>query len=622
MIKLIIRALKLGGGLFSTIRLLVFVLASEGFNGVRWRLNVAKRLNYLDDIAMGSPVRRVDYNKGYDKWIKKNEPKITTSSEQNSFESGAPFISLLMPVYKTPIEWLDKAIDSIIRQSYPRWELCVVDDASNDATLTRRLSYWAGMDSRIRLEQRSINGHISVASNTALEMAAGQFIGLFDHDDELSLNALEEIALAIRRRPDAEVIYSDEDKIDAMGRRHDPYFKSEFNPVLFLAQNMISHFGVYRTSSARAVGGFREGFEGAQDWDLALRVIDAVGADKVVHIPKVLYHWRKIKGSTARGVDEKNYATKAQLAAVKSHLQRKARAADVVPAPHVPGMVRVRHHLPAPQPTVSIIIPTRDQFKLLHTCVESLMSITKYDSIEIVVVDNGTSEKEALGYLERLESFPHIQVKQNACGFNFSALINFGARFAAGEILLLLNNDIEVTHADWLAEMVSWAILPETGCVGAKLWYPDGSLQHGGVILGISGLAGHAHRGLSKIDPGYVGRAAVHQNLTAVTGACLMVRRDVYDKVGGLDEQFAVAYNDLDFCLRVQAAGYRNVWTPYADLIHHESATRSADADPVSRARLNQEISFMNSRWGHVIAGDPAYSKNLTRLSEDFTINV
>lgn len=614
MFRILWRAIRIGGGMAPATKLLFSVLRTEGIAGIAWRLNAARKMVFIDELGSFAAGIQTDYNKGYEAWQKRNERGI------QPIESEI-LISILMPVYRPPITLLREAIESVRRQSYQRWQLCIADDHSANPEISNLLHQYAAQDSRIKVCTRTQNGHISAATNSALEMADGQFIALLDNDDELHPDALAHVAAALHARPDAEILYSDEDKLDTRDCRQHPYFKSRFNRVLFLAQNMISHLGVYRSSTVRALGGFRLGVEGAQDWDLALRVVEAKGADKVVHIPRVLYHWREIEGSTARSVDEKSYASAAQVRVVQEHLQRIGRPAHVEPAPRLFGMVRVRHCLPKQLPLVSIIIPSRDRKDLLEMCIGSLFEKTAYSRFEVIVVDNGSREAEKLAYLQTIQHEHRVNVVRADIPFNYSTLNNLGVASANGEYILMLNNDIEFLHPDWLHEMMSWAIQPETGCVGARLWYPHGTLQHGGVILGINGMAGHAHRGISKINAGYRGRGAVHQNLSAVTGACMLVKRSIYESIGGLDERFAVAYNDIDFCLRVKAAGYENVWTPYAEMNHHESATRGIDSAGPQRERLTAELKLMRERWAHLIADDPAYSPHLTKLDEDFSIN-
>lgn len=530
-----------------------------------------------------------------------------------------PTISVVMPVFNPPPAILDAAIKSVRAQSYPHWELCIADDASSDPEVLAVLRRHAAADPRIKLNLRGERGNISAASNTALELATGDYVALFDHDDLLPPLALHWVADAINRHPQAKVLYSDEDKVDEHGRRFDPHFKSDFNHALLLAQNMVSHLGVYRRELVVALGGFRAGFEGAQDHDLVLRCVAAVARDEIVHIPRILYHWRAIGGSTALGSGEKPTATSAARRAVEEHVRQRDAGATVEPAPESPVFLRIRHSLPKPAPLASLVICTRDHEQLLRTAVESIRGRSTYPHYEIVILDNGSRDAGTLAYLASLGGQAGITVVRDDSPFNYSRLNNTAVRHTRGDVLCLLNDDIEVLTPGWLEEMVSFAIQPDVGAVGARLWYPDGTLQHGGVIIGIGGVAGHAHLRLAKGQPGYFSRAVLQQELTAVTGACLAVRRAVYDEVGGLDEQIAVAFNDVDFCLRIRGAGYRNIWTPFAELIHHESASRGYEDTPEKLARFQREVRFMQERWGTTLAGDPCYNPNLSMRAGDFT---
>lgn len=529
-----------------------------------------------------------------------------------------PLISVVLPVFNPPLAFLEQAIASVRAQIYPHWELCIADDASTDPGVRALLERHASQDSRIHIVYREDNGHIAASTNSALALAGGEFVALFDHDDLLAEQALWWIAEAVNRQPDAGLIYTDEDKIDAANRRFDPNFKPGLNPELLLAQNMVCHLGVYRTALVRELGGFREGFNGAQDHDLVLRVIERLAPQQVVHVPQVLYHWRAISGSTALDAGEKNYAAEAGRKAVREHLARTGVAAEVLEAPGAPDMHRVRFARPSPLPLVSILIPTRDRADLLGMCLDSLLARSSYGNFEVIIIDNGSTEEATRQLFARLPA-ERFTILRDEAPFNFSALNNRAAAIARGSVLCLMNNDIEILTPDWLEEMVSFASRDGIGCVGARLWYPDGRLQHAGCILGVGGVAGHAHKYLPRGHGGYFGRALVHQSFSAVTAACLVLRREVYQQVGGMEEQLGVAFNDVDLCLKVRAAGYRNVWTPYAEMVHHESATRGDDNAPEKLARFSAEIAFVQQRWGAQLHSDPAYSPNLTAYHEDFS---
>lgn len=531
-----------------------------------------------------------------------------------------PLISILMPVYNPQERWLRAALESVLNQLYPYWELCIADDASSAPHVKRVLEEYCRRDPRIKVVYRQKNGHISVATNDALALASGAYVAFLDHDDELAEHALYWVAVELNRHPEAELIYTDEDKIDAEGNRFDPYFKPDWNPLLLCGQNYLSHLSVYRTERIRALGGFRQGVEGSQDWDLALRVSECLTPKQIRHIPLVLYHWRAIPGSTAKSPNEKDYAALAAVRAVAEHLDRCGRPARV---DTIPGSsyCRVRFQLPPMPPKVSLIIPTRDGYDLLQRCVETLLTKTDYPDYEVIVVDNRSQAPNTLTYLDHLAHQPQFQVLRYDAPFNFSAINNYAVRHARGEILGFLNNDLEILTADWLAEMVSHAVHPETGAVGAMLYYPDGRIQHAGVILGVGGVAGHAYQGFPRGYPGQMGRAWLAQNLSAVTAACLVIRRQVFDQVGGFDEELPVAFNDVDLCLKLQSCGYRNVWTPVAQLTHHESASRGCEDTPEKQARFQREVQVMQRRWGKLLRCDPAYNPNLTLERCDFSIS-
>ncbi len=524
-----------------------------------------------------------------------------------------PLISVLMPTYNTDPGLLRQTVASVQAQLYPHWELCIADDASTETATRETLQALAAEDERIRVTYREHNGHISAASNSALAMAQGEYLALLDHDDLLTEDALYYVAETALAHPGAALIYSDEDKIREDGQLYDPYFKPDWNPDLLRSQNYVNHLTTYQTAAVRAVGGFREGFEGSQDYDLLLRVTDNAPPGAVRHIPRVLYHWRAVAGSEALEAGVKDYTRDAAQKALTEHLDRRGITAAVMPAPECPGMWRIRYPLPERPPRASIIMPTRNGLELLTRSLETLIHRTDYSDYEILVVDNGSDDPAVLGYLEGLEAAGRIRVLRDERPFNFSALNNAAAAHATGAVLVLLNNDVEVTDGGWLRELVSHAIRPEIGCVGARLWYPDDTLQHGGCVLGIGGVAGHLFKDAPRGAVRGFGRNALIQNYSAVTAACLAVRKRVFEEAGGLDEtRLAIAFNDIDFCLKVRDLGYRNLWTPYAELYHHESASRGYEDTPEKQQRFSGEINAMLERWGDLLKADPAYNPNLT----------
>ncbi len=531
-----------------------------------------------------------------------------------------PFISILLPVYNPPIEFLKKAIESVRSQLYTHWELCIADDASTNEEVKTWLDYFAKLDSRIRVHYRTENGHISQASNTALAMAIGEFVGLMDHDDILPEYALYYVAKAIQENPDAGIIYSDEDKLDEQENRFGPYFKPDWNYELFLGQNLISHLGVYRRSLLNEVEGFRVGFEGSQDHDLALRCVERLQPNQIIHIPRILYHWRMHAESTASSIDAKPYALTAGVQAINEHLARTCPGAKAEVDRQF-NNYRVRFPVPDPEPRVSIIIPTRNRLDLISPCIDSILSTTEYGNYEILVVDNNSDQADVLRYLRELEQQKKIRVLRDDRPFNYSALNNRAVAKTEAEFVLLMNNDVMVISPDWLGEMMAVASRPGIGAVGARLWFPNETLQHGGVLLGVHDVAAHAHHGLKRGQPGYCGRASLMQTMSAVTAACLLVRRSIYNEVGGFDEEnLAVDFNDVDFCLKVREAGYRNIWTPYAELYHYESASRVVDMSPIQIERFHTEVAFMMRKWGQLLQADPAYNPNLTLKETDFSI--
>jgi glycosyltransferase involved in cell wall biosynthesis len=558
----------------------------------------------------------------YARWIRcydqLQRDDVKRVQEQIAQFHYSPLISVLLPVYNSNLKWLRRAILSVQKQLYPRWELCVADDASTDRKIWPFLQRCARQDRRIKLMRRTENGHISAASNDALRLATGDFVALLDHDDELAPTALYFAALALNKNRDLQLLYSDEDKLEEHNRRSEPYFKSDWNPELFLAQNFVSHLSVYRTDLIRRLGGFRIGLEGSQDYDLALRCIEQIRPQEIEHLPWVLYHWRAGDQSTASSATAKPYAQEAARRAVQEHLDRTRIVGTVAPSYGV--YLQTKYALPTEHPLVSIIIPTRDQASCLQKCLNSIFEKTDYRNYEVIVLDNETYDSETLEFLALLTKRDRVRVERIEGTFNYSRLNNRGVELSRGSFIALLNNDVEVIYDDWLSEMVSRAMQPQVGMVGARLWYPNGTIQHGGVILGAGGIAGHAHIGLRRGEPGYFARANLAQNVSAVTAACALVRREVYLQLGGFDENLAVTFNDIDFCLRLREAGYWIVWTPHADLIHHESTSRGFDDSTPKQVRFLAEVDYMNSKWGDMLQRDPFYNPNLSLGENLFTL--
>src|SRR5438067_2160675 len=531
-----------------------------------------------------------------------------------------PLISIILPVYNPDLRLLEAAIASIRNQIYECWELCIADDASTDPAVRPFLEKAAACEPRNKLTFRQRNGHISACSNSALALATGDWCALLDQDDAFAEHALALVAREVDRHPDAGLIYSDEDKIDENGVRSNPFFKPDWKPELFLGQNYINHLGCYRADLLREIGGFREGFEGSQDYDLALRCVDRVRPEQVRHIPRILYHWRMVGGSLAAIPDAKPYAKEAARRAIADHCKRNGMPGQVVPCPENTESHRVIHALPESAPLVTIIIPTRDRPELLKRCVESIRARTEYSPFEIIIVDNGSIEPETVTFFRAIEQ-QNVRVIAESGPFNYSRLNNRAAAKACGDILVFLNNDTEIDDPGWLTEMISHAARAEAGAVGARLWYPDGTLQHGGVILGLGGVAGHAFPNIPRGHPGYFNRAMLQQNCSAVTGACMAVRKIVFKELGGFDEvNLGVTFNDIDFCLRLTQRGYRIVWTPYANLVHYESASRGHQRTREEQTEFERAVDYMQKTWGTQLMHDPFYNLNLSLNPPGFEI--
>ena len=553
----------------------------------------------------------------YQQWIARydtlSESKRQTILARVARMRAPPLISVVMAAYGTDPEVLLAALASLRDQLYPHWELCVADDASPAPEVWRALQAAAAADPRIKVVRRDQNGHISAATNTALALASGEFVAFMDHDDLLTADALAEVAQEIERHPDADLIFTDEDKIDAQGRRFEPHLKTAWDPELMTGLNQVNHLAVYRRSLVAAVGGLRVGFEGGQDHDLALRVAERTTKARIRHVPRILYHWRQAGGSASFSEANQDRCAEASRRAVQEHLERTGQGgATAERLEGSPGWLQVRRPLRQPAPQVSILVPTRDRARLLGACAQGVLQQTDYPDLEMIVVDNGSVEPETKRLFADLARDRRVRILAAPGPFNYSALNNQAAAAAAGEVLVLLNNDIKVTGRDWLRELVVQAVRPEVGAVGARLLYRDGRVQHAGVVLGLGGAAaGHLHSGAPRHDPGYFGSLRMARNVSAVTGACLAIRRELYLAMGGLDaDQLAVAFNDVDLCLRLRSAGYQVIWTPRAELLHLESASRGGDLAGEAGERFARETAVMRERWGMVLGADPWFNPN------------
>lgn len=520
-----------------------------------------------------------------------------------------PMFSVVMAAYNTDRTFLEEAITSVLDQVYAKFELIVADDSSTDPTVREVVEGFARRDSRVRLVTRDQNGGISAATNSAVSAATGEWLVFMDHDDTLVPWALLHVALAINAFPAAQLLYSDEDKLSENGRLFMPYFKSDFDPLLVLGQNYVCHLTTVRRDLFDRLGGLNSEFDGAQDWDLVLRVSEEVARADVVHIPLVLYHWRSHEGSTSKTSEAKPWALDAGRRCVAAALARRGVAGDVVEVEGT-GFAEVRFSLPDPAPRVSILVPTRDG-RLLERCVDSVLERTTYPNYEVVIIDNGSVKPSTAAYFARLGT--RVKVLRDERPFNYSALHNHAVPLTTGDVLLLLNDDTEILDGVWLEAMVAQLLQPGVGVVGAKLVYPDGRIQHAGVLLGPNALAGHVGQFQSRHDKGYFGRIALASEFQACTAACLAVRRETWERHGGMDESLQVAFNDIDLCLRIQEGGERVTYTPRAELVHHESVSRGDDQSGPNFGRFMGEVLWMRDRWGLQILHDPYYNPNLAR---------
>ena len=526
------------------------------------------------------------------------------SDTRTSLPTRGPLLSIVVPVYKPALWYFRECVLSVLDQTYQDWELCLCDDGSGDPELTALMAEFAARDPRVKALAMDANGGISRATNTALDAATGTFVVLLDHDDVLEPEALAEIAAGVTDGDDVDVLYSDEDKLDELGRRYQPHFKPDWDPDLLLAYPYLGHVTVIRRSLLEAVGGFRPEFDGSQDYDVMLRATEQ--ARRVVHLAKVLYHWRVVAGSAAGDTDAKPWAHQASRRVLEDAVARRGMDATVTPGPFQ-GAYHVRRRIQG-SPTVSVIMPFRDQAALTVACLESLERSPGHPVHEVVCIDNGSTEPETRALRRRLEARPDTRVLDYPGAFNWAAINNVAAATCTSDMLLFCNNDIEATSEGWLHAMVELAQRPEIGAVGARLVFPDGKLQHAGVVLGLGGVASHLFVGMPKGGVGYFAWDQVVRSYSAVTAACMLVRREVFEEVGGFNEDFAVAFNDVDFCIRVGRAGYRLVNTPHAQLTHYESVSRGLSG-------YHHDYQEFLRQWAGVLReGDPCYNPNLSRL--------
>lgn len=591
------------------------------------RVSAWKRfVSYLGRKGLKDTIKRIFYQltrfhtrMDYPSWYKRHQPSKTQLERQRreTFPEPVTF-SIVIPLYRTKETYLKELLDSVLAQTYPHWELCLADGSGAENSLEEAVKRFAGGDERIHYQLLSENLGIAENTNAAIKMSAGDFVVLADHDDLIAPGALYECAKALQRHKDAEVLYTDEDKIDMSGKTHfEPNFKPDFNPDYLRSLNYICHMFVVKRGLLERVGLLKAEFDGAQDYDFILRCCEQAG--EIYHIPKVLYHWRCHMDSTASNPESKLYAFEAGRRALEAHYKRMGLPATVENASYL-GMYHTIYHWER-NPLVSIMIPNKDHVDDLKKCIDSIEEKSSYRNYEFVIIENNSTEEETFRYYEEIGKHPNVTVVNYQGGFNFSRINNFGEQYAKGEYLLLLNNDTEMMDENCLQEMLSYCMREDVGIVGARLWYEDDTIQHAGVIVGLGGVAGHTFVGAGRHDAGYQKRILCAQNYSAVTAACLMVKHELYKEVGGMTEEFEVAFNDTDFCLKIRALGKLVVYNPYAQLHHYESKSRGYEDTPEKIRRFQGEIQKFKKHWAEILAnGDPYYNPNLTLSASDFSL--
>lgn len=543
----------------------------------------------------------------YHKWIFYNEPTKKELKEQRKFKFKIePKMSIIVPMYNTNVKYFKELVDKMIDQTYTNWELCLADGSSQK---NEKIEKICKKDNRIKYKFLNENKGIAGNTNAALEMATGDYISLLDHDDILPSFSLYEVVKCINENTDVEFIYSDEDKI-INKRRFEPHFKPDFAIDTLRSNNYICHFSTFKKELMDKLEGFRSSYDGAQDFDIIIRMSEIT--NKIIHIPKILYHWRVHPGSTAAVTagDAKPYAFESGKRVVEDHLKRVGLDGIVEHAISL-GTYRVKYDV-KDKKKVSIIIPNMDHIEDLKVCINSILNLTTYKNYEIIVVENNSENEETFEYYKELQKNERVKViYYKEKGFNYSKIINFGVREATGDYIVQLNNDTELLTKNWLEELLGYAERKDVGIVGVKLYYPDDTIQHAGVIIGLGGIGGHIFRELPKENRGYFARDSFVQNLSAVTAACMISRKEIYEEVGYMDEDFAVAFNDVDFCLKVREKGYLIVYDPYVELRHYESKSRGYEDTSKKQKRFQSEIDRFKDKWSKILKnGDPYYNQN------------
>lgn len=557
----------------------------------------------------------VPYGPWYEAYVPDEETLARQRKENFSYE---PLISVVVPAYRTPEKFLCQMIDSLLEQTYKNWELCIANGSPEDEEMSRVLETYAKRDPRVRYENLKENLGIAENTNAAFAMAEGEFVGLLDHDDLLAPNALYEVVAALNREPDTDALYTDEDKVTTDLEEHfQPHLKPDFNLDLLRSNNYICHFFVARRTIVEKTGGFRREFDGAQDHDFIFRCVEQ--SRRVTHVPEILYHWRTHKASTADNPASKMYAFEAGKRAIEAHLKRMGVEGKVSHTKDL-GFFRVQYPV-QDKPLVSIIIPNKDEKEALKTCLDSIFEKTTYQNYEILIIENNSTTEEIFHYYKELSQNPRIRLLRWKKEFNYAAINNYGVRHAKGDYLLFLNNDVKVIHPEWLTEMLGVCQRKEVGAVGAKLLYPDNTIQHAGCVVGLGGIAGHLFVDMPASRTGYLHKASLLQDLSAVTAACMMMKKEVFIQAGEFTEELSVAFNDVDLCLKVRKEGYLIVYDPYVELYHMESKTRGAEDSKEKVRRFQTEIEYMRCHWIDILKnGDPYYNKNLSLTKWNYSL--
>ena len=584
------------------------------------RLIQAKAPSFIADPLSRKLEERHFRPQSYDEWLPKHLPSEEELKKQrNHVFDYTPKISIVVPLYRTDPEFLGQLVDSVRRQTYSNWELCLSDGSGEDSPLTDLLNELEESDPRIKAIHNETQLRIAQNTNAAIEAATGDFIGFADHDDALTDDALFEVVKYLNRHRDTEMVYSDEDKMSGNGTSFfEPHFKPDYNPDLLHTVNYICHFLVVKRELLDRTGLLRPEFDGAQDYDLVLRCVE--NTKHIGHIPRILYHWRAHEQSTSENPESKGYAFEAGQRAIQAHFDRLG-VPCVVTYGEFPGLYRTKYTWPE-EPLVSILIPNKDHIDDLKKCIDSITAKSTYTNYEIIVIENNSTEEETFEFYKELEQQnAKVRVVYWEGEFNYSAINNYGAAAAKGDYYLLLNNDTEVINDNWIEELLGYCMRPDVGIVGARLYYGDDTIQHAGVIIGFGSIAGHAFVQQPRGATGYCHRIICAQDYSAVTAACMMVRKDVFEEVGGLSTDLAVAFNDVDFCLKVRHAGYLVVYNPYCELYHYESKSRGLEDTPEKIERFGREIATVEKHWPGIFGTpDPYYNPNLTLESQDFSL--